>query len=483
MRILRFSQIILTAASLSGIIFLSCSCTNSETTSTTTTKLATAQTGSITNTVTGTGNLELAKTEDLAFEMDGYVESILVEESESVTAGQELATVNTADWEDNIKTLEKALTTAHDTLKTKQEALTDAERTVTECEADLKQEELDLETAEYNLSEIDDVKEAQDEVDEAQRVLDAAEAAYDQGDGSITEDYLKKLQTKLDTAQDALDSILEGTDTTLTDAVKLQIATDTLAVEQAKKAVTDAQLAIEDAQTDVADAQDAVTEADQDVTDAQANLDEENALNPVITAPFDGFITQINVAGGDEVYKGTVAMQIADPDSFYADILVTETDIFSIELGQTAEVTVDALSDLTFPATITAIAPLSTTSSGVVNYEIEAELDPLTDQNATLKDGLSAVVTITIEQKEDVLIVPSRAITTKNSISTVEVVNGTTTETRTIETGISDSTNTEITSGLKAGEQVMVKSSTSSTSTTEENEQGGGGFSIGGLFR
>ena len=64
-------------------------------------------------------------------------------------------------------------------------------------------------------------------------------------------------------------------------------------------------------------------------------MDEAKSLSPIIIAPFDGFITKVNVEGGDEVYKGTVAMQIADPNQFEAKILVTEEDIFSVSWGET----------------------------------------------------------------------------------------------------------------------------------------------------
>ena len=99
--------------------------------------------------------------------------------------------------------------------------------------------------------------------------------------------------------------------------------------------------------------------------------------SPTITAPFDGYITSVKVKGGDEVFKGSVALTIADPNQFEADILVTENDIASVKLDGEATVSLDALSDLTFPAKITWIAPTATVSSGVVNYKVTVTLTSL----------------------------------------------------------------------------------------------------------
>jgi multidrug efflux pump subunit AcrA (membrane-fusion protein) len=129
--------------------------------------------------------------------------------------------------------------------------------------------------------------------------------------------------------------------------------------------------------------------------------------------------------------------------------------------------------------------PTSTTKTST------ASASASTTQTVTLKDGLSATVNIISQQANNVLIIPSKAITRQGQNSTVQVVNGTTTETRVVKTGITDGTNTEITSGLTDGEIVTYKLSTStsssSSSTTNSNQQqgipgiGGGGPPQGGF--
>jgi len=83
------------------------------------------------------------------------------------------------------------------------------------------------------------------------------------------------------------------------------------------------------------------------------------------------------VKGGDEVKKGTVAVQIADPDKFEANILVSEMDIPQVKVGGTAVVEVDTMSGLSLSANVTHISPTATIQQGVVNYKVTVEVQSL----------------------------------------------------------------------------------------------------------
>ncbi len=112
----------------------------------------------------------------------------------------------------------------------------------------------------------------------------------------------------------------------------------------------------------------------------------------------------------------------------------------------------------------------------------EASSNASSSQTITLKDGLSATVNVVIQKKDNILIIPSKAITRQGQNSTVQVVKDTTTETRIVKTGMTDGTYTEITEGLSEGEQVVYKlsSSTSSSSSTTRSNQGNIMQGIGG---
>jgi HlyD family secretion protein len=528
-------------------------CTRNTTSTTVATSKSQVAIGTISNAVTGSATLGLAKTQDLTFEMAGYVESISVEVSQTVTKGQVLAALDPSDWEDKIKTLENNLSSAQRALDTRQFALVKTKRVIDTKNLAKKQADINLLSAQDTLDSIDEVKNAQDAVDTikfdiqyAETSRKAAIAMEDSTGQQKWENQIKYLNATLETANARLTAVLRAQGVSSTD-VSLQITKAVFAVEQAQKAVKDAQIAIEDAQVDVDNAQLDVNDAQDNVDLAQSKLDDEKALNPQVIAPFDGFITSIKAAGGDEVFKGSVAMQIADPNKFEASFMVSESDIFSVKVGQPATVSVDALSNQVFEAKVTAIAPLATVSSGVVNYKVTAEITSLvpvvsalsitggsfggfpsgslpsgiptgarpsgfpsggmptgvrptgtsgtipsaggagSDNNtrrgptastvakaASLKQGLSATVTITIQEKKNVLVVPLRAITTKGGKSTVQVVDGATTSSVDVTTGLSDASNIEIVSGLTEGQTVIVKAS--GTANTGNRFGGPGGF-------
>jgi HlyD family secretion protein len=267
--------------------------------------------------------------------------------------------------------------------------------------------------------------------------------------------------------------------------------------------------------------------------DAQTALEEALEKSPEVIAPFDGFITKVLVEGGDEVLTGTVAAQLADPNKFEADILVSEMDIFQVKLEGDATVQIDALTTLILPAKVTHISPTATIQQGVVNYEVKVELESLeelmqarqeampdissdelpepikqaieegqmtqeeaeamleemqqqmqqaqVEQQAAIEDfqlreGLTVTVSILIEEATDVLLVPNAAITTQRGQSYVQVVTASgETEERAIQTGISDYQFTEVTEGLSEGEQVLVPQGTTVTTptTTEQGPPGG----------
>jgi len=216
--------------------------------------------------------------------------------------------------------------------------------------------------------------------------------------------------------------------------------------------------------------------------DAEKALEEASEVSPEVTAPFDGFITNVNVSGGDEVKKGTVAATLADPNKFEVDIMVSEMDISQVEVGQRVAVQADAASTINLPAKVTHISPTATIQSGVVNYEVKVEVESLEavaqeqqtagpaaaiSETFQFKEGMTVTVAIIVQEKNDVLLVPNVAITTQRGQSYVQVLSPDgTIERRVIKTGITDYVNTEVTDGLSEGEKVVVFQGTDTPSTT-----------------
>jgi HlyD family secretion protein len=541
MRILKILGAVL-VVSLLAVGAAGCARSNTAT-PTTTIKDVKVTLGTVTNDVTGTASLALAKTQDLAFTASGAVDSVAVSLYDTVTKDETLAKLDTTDWDTQIQNLTKSLTTAQRNESAKESAVATAQHGVEAAQFAKTQRDVDLLSAQSALNQISAVQTAQNAIDSVQQDINAAQYNQQQAaaranvdDLSYWTSQLKLLNAELADAKANYKTVISGTSVNITSDINLQITKAQLAVQSAQNAVDDAVTAINNANNAVTNAQLDVADAKSAISDIQSQIDEIKNYNPLITAPFDGFVTAVNVKGGDSILKGKVAFTIADPTQFEANFMVSETDIFSVKVGQTASVSVDALSSQSFPAKITAIAPLATITQGVVNYQVTAELTSLIPISSfggtstsgqsgsttpaagstpsasrtppagftpsasftppagftpgagrtrpagagsstsgtavTLKQGLTASVTIVIQQKSNVLIVPNRAITTQQGKTTVQLVNGTTVTAQAVTTGLSDATNTEIVSGLTEGQTVQVRSSTSTSNT--------GGFGPGG---
>ncbi|MEE9399383.1 MAG: HlyD family efflux transporter periplasmic adaptor subunit, partial [Dehalococcoidales bacterium] len=152
--------------------------------------------------------------------------------------------------------------------------------------------------------------------------------------------------------------------------------------------------------------------------------------------------------------SGTVAMQIADPDKFEVEVKVTETDIFQINRGGGAWVQVDVLPGVSLPAKVTQISPIATIESEVVNYTVTVEIESAADYQ--LREGLTVTVSLVLEERSDVLLVPNEAITHQGGETYVQVLTDGVIESCSITTGISNCQYTEVTNGLNEGQQVIV---------------------------
>ena len=427
---------------LIAVVVASISCTNKSQTSTTGSSVATVQRGNLEINIVASGNLAYTDKEDLAFEIGGTiggangtqltVEEVLVDEGDTVKKGQVLARLDDSAWQDYLDTLKNSLTTAQRSqtakertltakqrlVDTKQSDLESAQRQVATRELALRQAQLSLQTAQYNLGQIADIKTAQNAVDKAeanyliaQVNLENARRAGDQSDQiELLTKALTAARKELEGvrdpvtkkviepgARDMLNQLLDANNWDKTTDASLQILSKVLAVDTAQKTVDDAQVAIDTAKTavvnartalddsrlDVDDAKVSVDDAKKSVADAQKTLDEASAKSTQVVAPFDGFITAVNVKGGGAVNKGTIACVIADPNKFECNnILVSEMDISKLKLDGAATVAVDSLG-LSFPAKVASIAPTATVQQGVVNFKVKVELQSLTPVQST----------------------------------------------------------------------------------------------------
>ncbi len=178
----------------------------------------------------------------------------------------------------------------------------------------------------------------------------------------------------------------------------------------------------------------------------------------LLRAPFAGTVAEINGELGEFVTPSPVgiptppAVDVVDTSCIYITAPIDEVDAPRVRAGMPARVTLDAFRDRSFKAHVRRVAPyVLDTEKQARTVEIEAEIDEAGD--ALLLPGYSADVEVILEERGDVLRVPTRALLQGKR---VYVLDGDLIRARELTTGIGNWEYTEITGGLEAGARVVV---------------------------
>jgi HlyD family secretion protein len=216
-------------------------------------------------------------------------------------------------------------------------------------------------------------------------------------------------------------------------------------------------------------------------------------------APLDGIVTNLPVRVGETVVPGiqsstaSTIMTIADMSEITAEVRVDETDIVSVALGQSADVSIDAIPNQTFHGRVTEIGDTALVrSTGVAASQSQTSTQEAKDFKVVIalevpedriRPGLSCTAKITTATRKDVLSIPIQALTIrqqgdlqrrkpgqsaptnpaaikamKEEVQGVFVVQGEKAVFKRVATGITGSTDIEVLSGLKPGDQIVTGS-------------------------
>lgn len=205
---------------------------------------------------------------------------------------------------------------------------------------------------------------------------------------------------------------------------------------------------------------------------AEANLlnAEANRSKAFIYAPVDGIVTQKNNEVGETSSSGGAVLVMLADTNYEIEVNVSESDIAKVKLGQIADVTLDAFGEnYIFKGKVTNIDPAETLISDVVYYKVKISLDKELSLSAGrgitqdyldgIKAGMTANVTVLTNRKDDVLIIPERAIVEKDGKQVVRVLIDKKTqkiEEKEVSTGLRGNEGMiEIVSGLEPGQEVI----------------------------
>jgi len=199
----------------------------------------------------------------------------------------------------------------------------------------------------------------------------------------------------------------------------------------------------------------------------QANLkqlDEQLSYTDIIS-PIDGIVLSRDVEMGDAVSSilvlgssATLVMTLGDTSEVYVKGKVDESDIGKVYLGQPARIKVESFKDKTFNGKVTKISPMGVEKDNVTTFEVRVSIN---NPGGELKAEMTANAEIILEEHKNVLQIPEGAIIyDKDKKASVEVPDPKAKDGKTkvaVNIGISNGAKTEVLSGLKEGEQVVLQ--------------------------
>jgi HlyD family secretion protein len=318
-------------------------------------------------------------------------------------------------------------------------------------ESDLAQAKLDLLTAQDDLDDLQTERKimnyqrcTDERIQDLQDELDRAELIY-------------KFRQNADTLK-AVNTAQANLDYCMADFTEQEIAEAQLKVDLAEAKVADLQTTV-DTLTNGPDP-DQVT-----ILETQLAIAQSRADSPLVKAPVDGVVT---AQVGDVVQTGSQAVQLDNLSSLYLDVQISEVDIPTVSIGQSADLVFDAYYQDTFTGEVTQIAPVGTNVQGVVEYNVRIQMDE--DADGRIKPGMTAAVNIVVEELNDVFAVPNDAITSVDGQQSVFVKrDGAYVPVPVTLGGYSDMYSEVLNADIQEGEPIVINPPDTLTGTTTFN--------------
>lgn len=466
---------------------------------------ADVQAGRVRATVNATGSIEPEALVSLTFGLAGTIQEVNVVRGQQVEAGDVLASLDVGELALAVQQSENALEIQRLTLQQRLNSQP-SPATLASAQADIDAAEANLAVAQANLAS------ANAAVLQARAQKAQLLAGPRAGDLAAVEAQLVAAQAQQRNAQIAYERTIECRTVTAPGGGEEEICPGLGAPEEqarlnlenvnASLAAAEAQLAdlragaraadIQSADAAIASAEAGVLAAQGSLAGAEANLARVQAgyqrlLEPptadeiavleaqvtsgetnlalaqlrqsksVIVAPLSGTVANVLIHQGEQAAPGAPAMTIVNEGAYHINVNVDEIDIDQISLGQEVEMTLDALPDTVVIGIVAEIAPTSASAGGVVTYLVTINIEPPDD--VVLRPGMSANGSIVVDEIDNVLIVPNWAIrldretgdafvNLKKSETEIEEV--------VVQIGLRNESISEIISGLKAGDVVVV---------------------------
>lgn len=425
--------------------------------------------GELVSSVSATGTLQAVTRVEVGSQVSGVIDAIYVSHNSRIRSGQLLAQIDASAYRAAVTQAAASVSNVESLLANAEADAANATANARAAEAAVMSAQAAVQQAKVGvLSAGASVSSAQARLRKAESLLENSRKSYERSRDLLARELIAL--SELDTASTDLRAAEADLQSAQADLAGVQAGLESARVTVASKEteVESARLKKEAAEELVVAAQARVRGYRAQVAQAQASLRaaEINLQRTSIIAPIDGIVLEVAVTSGQ-----TVAAQLQAPNLFtlaqdlremQVETLVDESDISRVKAGASARFTVDAYPEESFSGKVTEVRQSPVSSNGVVTY---LTIVRTSNPAGKLKPGMTATVEIVEHRRAGVLKIPNEALgfrppgSVADSPVTGQVytLDGEGLARHTVTTGLSDGSDSELTSGdLKEGDQVVV---------------------------
>ncbi len=477
-------------------------------------RTATLANGSLTATVSATGNIQPESDVHLSFQAAGTVSEVAVKVGDRVKKGDLIAKLDGVDLELAVTQANGSLAQANGSLEQAKASLEQANNTLGNSDTAIAQanNQILIATAAYSKTvsgvrsadvvaakaaydaaiasqaktmagpAAEDTAAAEGALRNPEAALRQAQAAYDAifsrkpaGIGATPQSLqLEQATNSYNTAKANFDKASKAPDAAQLSAANQQVENARASLDrtrtpvlsydiaQARANIDQAGLGLKNAQAQKISAQTQVKAADLQVKQAELALNQaaigvkqaqRRLSQALLSAPIDGVVSAVGVDAG-ETAAGT-PFTLVDDSVYHIDITVDEIDIAKIKLGQEVAVTLDSLPGIEVKGKVDRINPTSTTVNGVVSYSVRVTVEA--NKEAALRAGMTANAAIVLDKRDNVLLAPNWAVRREKNTGKafLTMKDGEKTKEIEIKLGLRNDASSEIVSGANAGDIVL----------------------------
>lgn len=267
--------------------------------------------------------------------------------------------------------------------------------------------------------------------------------APDETELALAEAQLAAAQNQLADAQANLEKLQAGPDSSAIILAQAELSEAEADWERLKNGPDPKEVALAEAQLARAEAELALIQQEQLILD--------------LVSPLDGTVLSVNTSVLDRVSTGNTILTLADMRQPTVEVYMDETDLQQIQVGNKAEVVLDALPEKTFEGHIVEVDPSLSNANNTSTVKALVQLDSLPNQFISLPNGLNAAVDIISGETTNAVLIPIEALHQQEDGGYIlYVINGDNVESRQVQVGLVDLTTAEILSGLQPGELVAI---------------------------